>query len=137
MKLPYWQRAAAVAAMAVLGLAGCSSSSTSHATGSATGGSSSSGSAAPVSSTPATGTKIVIDNFTFSPDSLTVSPGQTVTVVNSDSTAHTLTATTGKAFDTGTISAGKSGTFTAPTAPGSYPYICTIHQFMHGTLIVK
>jgi plastocyanin len=58
-------------------------------------------------------------------------------VDNHDSTAHTLTATAGKAFDTGTIGAGKSGTFTAPAAAGSYPYICTIHQFMHGTLIVK
>lgn len=86
---------------------------------------------------PAGAPQIVIDNFAFSPANLSVTPGQTVTVVNKDSTTHTLTATTSKAFDTGDIAPGKTGTFTAPTTPGSYPYICTIHQFMHGTLTVE
>ncbi|KJS58088.1 hypothetical protein VM95_35615 [Streptomyces rubellomurinus] len=63
-------------------------------------------------------------------------PGDTITVVNDDTTAHTLTASD-KSFDTGTIAPGKSATLTAPAKPGSYPYICTIHQFMHGTLTVS
>lgn len=90
-----------------------------------------------MSSTGVPGAQIVISNFAYSPMNLTVSPGQQVTVVNHDSTAHTLTAATGSAFNTGTIGPGKTGTFTAPTKPGSYPYICSIHQFMHGTVTVR
>lgn len=125
-------RAAVVAALLVLPLAACGSTSNSVTTPTGT-TAVSSAAAAPA---PA-GSKIVINNFAFSPATLTVSPGQQVTVQNSDSTTHTVTATAGKIFDTGSVAAGASATFTAPTAPGSYPYICTIHQFMHGTLVVK
>ncbi|BFV55714.1 hypothetical protein KCMC57_up08180 [Kitasatospora sp. CMC57] len=80
--------------------------------------------------------RVSIKEFTFGPDTFTVSPGATVTVTNEDSTAHTLTATGKGGFDSGTIGAGKTATFTAPTAGGSYPFICTLHQFMKGTLTV-
>jgi plastocyanin len=120
---------AAAAGALLLALTACSSTSSATAGPSATAGSAS---AAAVS-----GTQIVISNFDFSPMTLTVSPGAHVTVVNHDSTAHTLTASSGNAFDTGDIGPGKSATFTAPTKPGSYSYICSIHQFMHGTLTVR
>ncbi|WP_157531485.1 MULTISPECIES: cupredoxin domain-containing protein [unclassified Kitasatospora] len=87
-------------------------------------------------SSPAASVRVSIKEFTFGPDKFTVSPGATVTVVNEDSTAHTLTATGQGGFDSGTIGGGKTATFTAPTAPGSYPFICTLHQFMKGTLTV-
>lgn len=81
---------------------------------------------------------IVIKNFAFNPSSLTVAPGATVTVRNADPATHTVTASgASKPFDTGDIPAGKTVTFTAPTKPGTYPYICQIHQFMHGTLQVR
>jgi plastocyanin len=83
----------------------------------------------------ASATTITIKNFTFSPATLRVSPGATVTVANNDSVAHTMTSTT-KKFDTGDVAPGASATFKAPTTPGTYAYICTIHQFMHGTLVV-
>lgn len=79
---------------------------------------------------------IVIKNFAYSPSSLTVAPGSTVTVRNSDTATHTVTSTNNGAFDTGDIQPGGSETFKAPSTPGSYPYICSIHQFMHGTLVV-
>lgn len=82
------------------------------------------------------GKAITIKNFAFSPSSITVAPGTTVTVTNSDSVAHTVTSKTG-GFDTGDIQAGQSKTFTAPNKAGSYPYICTIHQYMSGTLTVS
>jgi plastocyanin len=82
-------------------------------------------------------TKISIANFTFSPATLTVSPGTQITVTNNDTTTHTLTAVTGKAWDTGDIGVGKTATFTAPAKPGTYQYICTIHPFMKGTLTVR
>ena len=79
---------------------------------------------------------ITIQNFAFSPTDLTVAPGATVTVTNKDQVTHTLTATKG-GFDTGDIPAGQSKTFTAPKTPGTYPYICSIHQYMSGTLVVS
>jgi plastocyanin len=62
-----------------------------------------------------------------------VAPGATVTVTNRDDAGHTFTA---DAFDTGTIAGGSSATFTAPSAPGSYPIVCEIHPSMTGTLVV-
>ncbi|MFI9363089.1 cupredoxin domain-containing protein [Kitasatospora sp. NPDC053057] len=79
--------------------------------------------------------QITIKNFAFAPATLKVGPGQTVTVTNQDSDAHTLTAAD-KSFDTGTIAPGATATFTAPQQSGDHPYICTIHPFMHGTLTV-
>ena len=86
-----------------------------------------------------TGTTLTIKNFAFSPSSLTVSAGATVTVRNDDSATHTVTAVNPHqgAFNTGNVGPGGTVTFTAPSSPGSYPYICMIHQFMHGTLTVQ
>jgi plastocyanin len=69
---------------------------------------------------------------------MTVKPGQKVTVTNKDAVAHTLTDKNTNLFDTGTIDgSGGTGTFTAPTKPGSYPFGCTFHPNMHGTLTVQ
>jgi len=114
---------AAPLAVAALLLAGCGSGGGSHA----------------AAATSSGGSTIVIKNFAFHPSELTVAPGAKVTVENEDGVTHTVTAVAPHqgAFNTGDISAGKTVTFTAPTAAGSYPYICLIHQFMHGTLVVK
>jgi len=113
--------------VAVLGLVlGCGGGAGSPAGG---GG----GPAATAPSSPAT---IEIKNFTFMPTPLTVAPGTKITVINQDQAPHTVTADD-KSFDSGTISDGQHGEVTAPTKPGSYPYICTIHQYMKGTLIVQ
>jgi plastocyanin len=79
---------------------------------------------------------VTIKNFAFSPSNITVAPGTSVTVTNDDSVTHTLTGKSG-GFDTGDIQAGQSKTFAAPNKAGSYPYICTIHQYMTGTLTVS
>lgn len=90
------------------------------------------------SSTPATADTVTIQNFAFHPAALTVAPGATVTVINKDSVTHTLTSTANpKAFDTGDIAAGATKTFTVPSKAGTYPYNCTIHTFMLGTLTVS
>jgi plastocyanin len=81
--------------------------------------------------------QITMKNFAFSPTTLNVTAGEKVTVVNEDSVAHTVTASEGGAFDTGSIAGGKSGTFTAPSKAGSYPFVCTFHSNMKGTLIVR
>jgi plastocyanin len=100
----------------------------SSASGSSTSGSSTS---AAVSSV-----HITISNFMFDAMSVTVKPGATVTVTNKDSATHTLTATGGQ-FDTGDITQNQTKTFKAPMKPGTYNYICNIHQYMTGTIIVK
>jgi len=125
-RFPMAPIAVAVVASSALLLTGCSSSS--H-TAAPAGAGSSAAAAAP--------NTIVIKNFMFQPMSLTVSPSAKVTVTNDDSVAHTITASGNKAFDTGNVAPGKSVTFTAPTAAGTYAYICSIHQYMQGTLIVK
>lgn len=126
-------RALAAAAVVAAALAGCSSGSNSthsHANPATS-------SAAANSSAPAASAQISIKNFAFSPGVIKVRAGQTVTVKNNDSTTHTVTATGSKSFDTGDIPAGGTKTFTAPSKPGTYPYICSIHTFMHGTLTVS
>jgi plastocyanin len=94
-------------------------------------------SGSPATSAPSSGgSSITISNFMFTPMSLSVSPGATVKVTNKDSATHTLTATGGQ-FDTGDITKDQTRTFKAPSKPGTYHYICSIHQFMTGTIIVK
>jgi plastocyanin len=116
----------ALAAAAVLAGCGGGDDNTSTAA-SATRTSSSSG------SSPAKG--VTIADFAFKPSTLTVGGGS-VQVTNADTTAHTVTADDGHSFDTGSIDPGSSGTFSI-TKPGSYKYHCSIHPFMHGTLVVR
>jgi plastocyanin len=123
-----------------LTLAACSSSGSSTATtsGSTSGSTATtSGSTATTSGSTASSTDaITIQNFSFHPSSITVAPGATVTVTNKDQVAHTITSSSG-AFNTGDVAPGQSKTFTAPNKAGSYPYICSIHQYMSGTLVVS
>jgi plastocyanin len=88
-----------------------------------------------------TGSKatIVIRNFAFYPATLVVDPGTVVRVRNEDSVTHTVTSVSPHrgAFSTGDIGPGQSVTFVAPAETGRYPYICLIHQFMHGTVVVR
>lgn len=72
----------------------------------------------------------------FSLSSLTVASGAEVTFENAGNATHTMTADDG-AFDSGRIAPGASGTVTAPSAPGSYPFHCAIHSSMTATLTVE
>jgi plastocyanin len=78
---------------------------------------------------------IMIQNFAYKAPA-SVAPGATVSVMNMDGEAHTVTADTGSAFGV-TVPPGKTVTLTAPTAPGSYAFHCEYHANMHGTLVVK
>jgi plastocyanin len=112
-------------------LAGCGGSSNGNATASPSSTGSSSQPSAPSSSHAVT-----ISNFKFSPGTITVKSGTRVTVTNNDSTAHTATADNGNSFDTGDVDPGSSKTIDV-SKPGTYAYHCTIHSFMHGTLVVQ
>ena len=71
----------------------------------------------------------------YAPNPITIAVGGTVTWMNNDNTAHTATATAG-AFDSGTIAPGASFSRTF-TAAGSFPYRCTLHPGMVGTVTVQ
>lgn len=122
---------------AALVLAACSSSGSATSTTATTAAPSSSTASSGGASSGATAAHTIsIQNFAFSPSTITVAPGATVTVTNHDQVAHTITSAKG-GFNTGDIAAGQSKTFTAPNTPGSYSYICSIHQYMTGTLVVS
>jgi plastocyanin len=87
------------------------------------------------SSKSSTPTAVTIEDFAFHGPS-SVAPGAEVTVTNQDAEAHTLTADGSGGFDV-KIDPGASATFTAPTKPGSYPFHCTYHGNMQGTLTVR
>ncbi|MFQ4150170.1 cupredoxin domain-containing protein [Arthrobacter sp. LAPM80] len=77
---------------------------------------------------------IHIESFAYTgPDS--VPAGATISVMNMDAQAHTVTADDGS-FDV-VVKPGSNVTFTAPKKPGAYTYHCTYHSSMHGTLVVK
>jgi plastocyanin len=97
----------------------------------------SSGSSSPVAvSGPAAGggPTITISGMAFG-DPLTVSPGATITIVNKDTVEHSVTSDPKGPFSTD-VDGGEQKTFTAPTQPGTYPFVCKYHPNMKGTLTV-
>lgn len=77
---------------------------------------------------------ITIVDFAYElPDS--VPPGSTITVVNEDSAAHTVTSSPPGAFGV-SATGGQSVTFTAPEEPGEYKIVCLFHGNMTATLVV-
>jgi plastocyanin len=83
---------------------------------------------------PARTHEVVIQGLLYVPETLTVRPGDVVVWTNKDPFPHTATAA--GAFDSGSIAPGKSWRFTAKKA-GTYPYLCTLHTTMKGTLRVE
>ena len=78
---------------------------------------------------------IVIEQMRFNPPVLTVHRGDHVVWVNKDPFPHTASAIS-KAFDSHEISPNASWSYVARQT-GSYPYLCTLHSTMRGTLIVQ
>ncbi len=83
----------------------------------------------------ANGSQVVIDNFTFGPQTLTVKAGTTVTWVNHDDTAHTVTSVD-KVFGSNALDTGDRFSYEFKT-PGTYKYFCTIHPQMTGKVVVQ
>ncbi|MFC9439486.1 cupredoxin family copper-binding protein [Nocardia sp. NPDC057030] len=75
-----------------------------------------------------------IDGFAFTPATLTVKAGTTVTWVNHDEEPHTVAATDG-GFHSPGMGAGATYSFTFSKA-GTFAYICSIHPFMKATVVV-
>ncbi|HEX8242453.1 MAG TPA: cupredoxin family copper-binding protein [Longimicrobium sp.] len=74
-------------------------------------------------------------NLAFVPGRIEITAGTTVEWTNNDPLQHTVTADDGS-FDSGLIGTGGTWRHTF-TTPGTYPYHCTPHPFMKGTVVVK
>ncbi len=85
----------------------------------------------------ASGLTIVIQNFKYSPSTLTVKAGDVITFTNMDSAPHSIVSDDGSSFSTGELSQGQSTTFTAPSAAGTYPFHCRVHPSITGTIVVQ
>lgn len=83
----------------------------------------------------AAATTVKIDNFSFSPMTLEVNRGATVTWVNKDDIPHVVASTTGK-FKSRAIDTDGTFAFTF-TEPGTYEYYCSVHPKMTGKIVVK
>ena len=117
-----------ILALLALGLiiaAGCSNSGKNGGTGDGT---------TPGGTTGGSGTSVTIKDFAFSPASLEVAVGASVTWTNEDSAPHTVTGDDG--IDSGNLAQGKSYSHAFKTA-GTYAYRCSIHPSMTGTVTVK
>jgi len=78
--------------------------------------------------------EVKIDNFAFTPKTLSVSPGTTVTWTNQDDVPHNIVSTDKKFIST-VLDTDQKFSFTFDT-PGSFPYFCKIHPMMTGTVQV-
>lgn len=78
-----------------------------------------------------------LTNYSFSPATLTVKVGDTVTWTNHDQAPHDATTTSAPApFKSPELSTGESWTYTFTTA-GTYSYYCSIHPDMRAQIIVQ
>ena len=83
--------------------------------------------------------EVKIDNFTFTPRSVRVAPGTTVTWVNRDDIPHTVVSsgqTPGQLFKSKALDTDDKFSFTFAKA-GSYPYFCSLHPKMTGEVVVQ
>jgi plastocyanin len=78
---------------------------------------------------------ISAQNFMFSPATITVKAGATVTWVNHDEEPHTIFNDAGL-FRSSALDTNESFSYTFDK-PGTYRYVCTIHPRMTGTIIVE
>src|SRR3954452_9025661 len=78
---------------------------------------------------------VVIDNFVFSPERLTVKVGTTVIWTNRDDIPHTVAAKD-RGFKSKVMDTDESYSFTFST-PGEYSYFCSLHPHMVGTIVVE
>jgi plastocyanin len=78
---------------------------------------------------------ITIDNFAFAPPDLTIATGTTVTWKNEDGEVHRVKDDHNR-FSSAALDTDDSFSHTF-TKPGVYHYICTIHPYMVGKIVVK
>lgn len=84
---------------------------------------------------PAGKAEVKIDNFSFGPETLTVSVGTTVIWTNRDDIPHTVVSTEG-VFKSKVRDTDETFSYTFSKA-GTYPYYCSVHPKMTGKIVVQ
>jgi plastocyanin len=79
--------------------------------------------------------EVKVDNFSFGPATVTVAVGTTVTWTNRDDIPHTIVSTD-KVFKSKVLDTDEKFSFTFSKA-GTYPYFCSIHPKMTGSVVVQ
>jgi amicyanin len=124
---------AAATAGAALTLSACGGGPSSAAAAPASAAPSPAAPSPVVSTSPVATTSVSIANFAFSPAAITVKVGATVTWTNKDQDAHTVAITGAPVSQP--LQNGDTYTHTF-AQPGTYSYLCTIHPFMRGVVVV-
>ena len=78
---------------------------------------------------------VKIDNFVFTPQTLTIKPGTTVTWTNGDDIPHSLVASQQGLFRSRAMDTGETFRFTF-TSAGTFEYFCGLHPHMKGMIVV-
>jgi plastocyanin len=78
--------------------------------------------------------KVMIDNFAFTPAVLQVKAGTAVTFLNRDDIPHSVVAAAG-AFHSPALDTDESFTYTFAKT-GEFIYVCGLHPFMKGKIVV-
>src|SRR5437773_12134978 len=81
------------------------------------------------------GNQIVIKDFHFTPETLTVKSGEKITWINRDEEPHTVVSVEKQFKKSTALDTDQEFTITAG-APGTYTYFCSVHPKMTGTIIV-
>src|SRR5271157_3986817 len=84
---------------------------------------------------PSTEAAVKIDNFSFTPATITIPVGTTVRWTNHDDIPHTVVSDD-KAFKSKVLDTDEQFTYTF-TKPGTYSYFCSIHPRMTGKVVVQ
>jgi plastocyanin len=79
---------------------------------------------------------VKIDNFSFSPQTITVAIGTEVTWTNQDDIPHTVVSDDKTTFKSKALDTDDKFSFTF-NKPGTYPYFCSIHPKMTGQIVVQ
>ena len=92
--------------------------------------------AQPAGSVAPAAIKVTIKSLKYLSDTTEIKTGETVEWVNDDLTPHTVTSDSGGELNSGSIDVGATWSHKF-TQPGTFPYFCTFHREMKGTVIVK
>jgi plastocyanin len=89
---------------------------------------------AAVAAAPPPESKVTIDNFTFTPEVITIPKGTKLEWENNDDIPHTVVETQGK-FHSPALDTEDKYAFTF-NVPGTYEYFCGLHPHMKGKVVV-
>ena len=117
---------ASLAALGAAVLAGCGDTTADEDAGSASGG-----------AAECETVTVEIPEFAFAPDPVEISACDSVVWENTHTQAHTSTGNGDQQWSTGNIATGATSDPVTFEEPGELTYICALHPFMTGTVLVS